>query len=467
MTPVNKQKTDAACKKVPNALGAGFASSHDLLILPTTMTCRILFAALLLAFGATLQAAPPPELTALQQQYAFAIAERVTSPYETGLAALNEKFLTALTNAGAEAKKAGKLPEVLALNEDKKLIEAGQPLPEQDDEETPESLKKLRGIYRSSSARLTEQRAAAQAALLPAYAANLQTLEATLTKADRLDEATAVMAYRKTLATDSPVPPPAAAAATPLPMAAKDGYTNSLGMKFVPVKGTKVMFCIHEARYQDYAAYAAAVPDVDGAWKNLTYLGYTPLENKEQHPAVHIGWEDAKKFCEWLSKKEGKTYRLPTDEEWSIAVGLGRAEKRPKGTTPAMLGGQESTEFPWGGDYPPKTKDQAGNYGDASRKAKAPINGAQYLEDYDDGFPTTAPVMSYKPNKFGLYDMGGNMWEWCDDWYDDSHKDRTMRGAAFLGYGRGTLLSSQRGHALPTDRNFDYGFRPVLVMPER
>jgi len=170
------------------------------------MICRLLSAVPFIILLNTAHSAPPPELTALQQQYAFAVAERVTAPYDTGTAALNEKFLVALTNAAAEAKKAGKLGEILAIDEDKKLIVAKMPLPETDDEKTPESLKKLRGIYRAASAKLTEQRQAAHAALLPAYTAWLQALESTLTKGDRLEEAKEVLKYRESVGNDLPPP---------------------------------------------------------------------------------------------------------------------------------------------------------------------------------------------------------------------------------------------------------------------
>ena len=247
--------------------------------------------------------------------------------------------------------------------------------------------------------------------------------------------------------------------------ATKDApFVNTLGMQFVPVPGTDVLFGIHEVRYKDYASFAVENPGVDGSWIHQSVYGYTPTENKEQHPVTQMSWEDAQKFCSWLSKKEAKTYRLPTDEEWSIAVGLGRAEKRPKDSTPAMLNQKENTEFPWGGDYPPHTKDKAGNYSDASRKAKAPRAEAEYLEDYDDGFPTTAPVMSFKPNPFGLYDMGGNVWEWCEDWYDNTQKERVMRGTSFGESIRNYLLSSFRNRNTPSSHGTGNGFRCVLVL---
>jgi formylglycine-generating enzyme required for sulfatase activity len=422
------------------------------------MIHRLRLAVLLLALLNTVHAAPPPELMALQQQYALLVTERVTSPYDAGIEALNAKFLIALTNVGEEAKKAGKLPEALAIEEDKNLINSKQPLPEKDEETTPASLKKLHAVYRQESAKLAQQRTAAHAALLPPYAAKLKELESTLTKGDRLAEAKEVMQYREGLGTEVP----SSLVRNGMPMVPGKEFTNSVGMKFVPVKGTSIQFCIHEVRYSDYAAYAMESPGVDGSWKDQSADGYTLTDNKEQHPVVRVSWEDAQKFCEWLSKKEGKTYRLPTDEEWSIAVGLGRAEKRPKGTTPALLSGKETTEFPWGDDFPPKTKDKPGNYSDASHKAKAPNGAAQSFEDYDDGFPTTAPVMSFKPNKFGLYDMGGNVWEWCEDWFDATQKARVLRGGSWSNGGRGSLLSSYRGLNIPGSRFYYLGFRVVL-----
>ncbi len=92
---------------------------------------------------------------------------------------------------------------------------------------------------------------------------------------------------------------------------------NSLGMKFQPVPGTKVLFSVWETRVQDYEFYANAV----GLELEKPYF-----RQEKDHPAVNVSWEDAKNFCQWLSKKEGKTYRLPTDEEWSWAVGIGQRE---------------------------------------------------------------------------------------------------------------------------------------------
>jgi hypothetical protein len=168
---------------------------------------------LLFALSSSLYAAPPPELAPLQQQWGNA----VTTPHETALADLNTKFTAALGNAVTAAKQAGKLDEVLAIQEDQKRLAQNLPLPDNTDT-TPESLKKLRGIYRDQLAKLNAQRTANHTALLPAYTAKLKELEATLTKADRIEEAKEVMSYREALAAGNA----AVAAITPQAMKADE-----------------------------------------------------------------------------------------------------------------------------------------------------------------------------------------------------------------------------------------------------
>ncbi|HRQ87926.1 MAG TPA: bifunctional serine/threonine-protein kinase/formylglycine-generating enzyme family protein [Bacteroidia bacterium] len=248
--------------------------------------------------------------------------------------------------------------------------------------------------------------------------------------------------------------------------ATKDSpFLNSLGMKFVPVPGTDVLFCIHETRRKDYAAYAEENPGIDNQWKTQTQTidGWTIAERAEDHPATRVSWEDAQAFCEWIGRKEGRTYRLPTDEEWSFAVGLAAKETRSPGDTPQSLSQKVTDEYPWGKAWPPPPG--GGNYSDRSRLEKAPSSreDARYLEGYDDGFPTTAPVMSFAPNTFGLYDVGGNVREWLGDWYNAAQELRVLRGGSWLSGTEGSLRSSYRSSDPPTARYHDYGFRLILV----
>ncbi|MDP1590817.1 MAG: SUMF1/EgtB/PvdO family nonheme iron enzyme, partial [Prosthecobacter sp.] len=425
----------------------------------------------------------PPELAALDTQFIALQAERVTAPFETDLAKLNAGYLGGIGKKIAEEKAAGDLDGILALEAEQKLITDKQPVPETDDDKTPASLKGLRTIYRDAYAKLAATRAANLKALTEPLDKRLATMESDFAKSDRLADAKTVRGYREVLGSSagfqpaagvagvSPAAEPGRMPGTPAGgtpalqpaamLAMKDGITNTLGMKFLPVKGTDVLFCIHEVRYQDYAAYAAEAQGVDGSWKDQTCDGYALTDDKENHPVMKVSWEDAQKFCEWLSRKEGKTYRLPTDEEWSHAVGIGRDEKWKKDTTPATVT-KSQTDFPWGDKWPPPKG--SGNYSDDSRKAKAPNATAQYLENYDDGFPTTAPVMSFKPNKLGLYDLEGNVREWVEDWYDNAKADRVLRGGCWNDYDRARLLSSYRIHYLPGDRYVNRGFRVVVVV---
>ena len=91
------------------------------------------------------------------------------------------------------------------------------------------------------------------------------------------------------------------------------------------------------SRYKDYAEYAGKSTKMNPPWKNQTLLGYTITDQPENHPVINMTRENATAFCEWLSRNEGRTYRLPTDEEWSIAARAGR----------------KVATFPWGESYPP------------------------------------------------------------------------------------------------------------------
>ena len=223
-------------------------------------------------------------------------------------------------------------------------------------------------------------------------------------------------------------------------------FENTLGMKFVSVPGTKVEFCIWETRVKDYAAYAAANAGVNARWKSFGFR----FKQADTHPVVNVSWTDTRAFCAWLTKKElavgklkaGQRYRLPTDAEWSVAVGLGKET----GNTPKEKNGGIKDVYPWGKEFPlPKG---AGNY-HTSLKV--------------DNFGYTSPVGSLAANAHGIYNLGGNVMEWCEDWYDPAAKTaRVCRGASWRnGPGFG-LLSSSR-HTVKPDYRANIGFRCVLA----
>ena len=239
-------------------------------------------------------------------------------------------------------------------------------------------------------------------------------------------------------------------------------------MKFVSVSGTQALFSIWDTRVQDYAAYAEADLQVDGAWRTQQKDG-VPAGNEPNHPVVGVSWDDAHAFCQWLTEKEkaeeklpkGMKYRLPTDEEWSRAVGL----DNEAGATPAEKSDGNGADFPWGVGYPPVGK--LGNYADAVYHARFPIQtagkGPNWIVGYDDGFATTSPVGSFPANVYGLYDMGGNVWQWCEDWFDKDQGAPMLRGASWFVGGRERLLLSYRLRNTPGARNNDIGFRCVLA----
>jgi formylglycine-generating enzyme len=166
-----------------------------------------------------------------------------------------------------------------------------------------------------------------------------------------------------------------------------------------------------------------------------------------QQPVVGVTWYDAVAFANWLGTVIGETYRLPTEAEWEAAC----------------RGGLASQPFPWG-DQPPE-------------------QGRRFLANYNpnpydkDGFLFSAPVGSFPPNGYGLFDMAGNVAEWCGDWYDSdyytrSHNEnpegpatgtyRVIRGGSWYARGR-ELRCAARQFFRPSRADGFIGFR--LVRP--
>ena len=124
------------------------------------------------------------------------------------------------------------------------------------------------------------------------------------------------------------------------------------------------------------------------SWKKPQGEG-SSINGKENHPAVHISWYDANAYAKWAGK------RLPTEAEWEYAA----------------RGGKDNQVYPWGDQLANDDKTKANFW-----QGEFPITNQQL-----DGHEKTAPVKSFEPNQFGLYDMAGNVWEWCNDWFHASY----------------------------------------------
>jgi eukaryotic-like serine/threonine-protein kinase len=226
-------------------------------------------------------------------------------------------------------------------------------------------------------------------------------------------------------------------------------------MKFVSLGDIRIS--VWETRVQDYDAFCSATGHRRDA----------PDFNQDAtHPVLKVNWFDAIAFCKWLTDKERdenlledrQSYRLPTDREWSAAVGL----PNESGATPEARDGKIKNEFPWGKQWPPPNG--TGNYADQSAKRR----GTAVIENYIDNFPQTAPVGSFKPNALGIYDLGGNVWEWCAEGYKGNSASAgrdwgVLRGGSWTTSNRLEMQSSYRNVVDRNERDVIYGFRCVLA----
>ncbi len=252
-------------------------------------------------------------------------------------------------------------------------------------------------------------------------------------------------------------------------------FENSLGMQFVPVTGTKVLFCKWETRVQDFEAFVKATgydaTEDMYSLRNAVFerhgdMWKTPgFDQSPLHPVCGVNWDDAQAFCNWLTEKErndgrilsNQIYRLPTDLEWSAAVGL----PSENGASPKYRNGMIKDVYPWGDTWPPPHG--AGNLAGEELRGNDWFPDLGLIAGYNDGYQRTAPVGSFKANQYGLFDMSGNLWEWCEDWLDDGQTNRVLRGGSALVNTPKFLMSSFRYDiGQPQFRIAEIGFRVVL-----
>ena len=127
------------------------------------------------------------------------------------------------------------------------------------------------------------------------------------------------------------------------------------------------------------------------------------FEQDDRHPVVCVSWNDAQEFTRWLAKESEKVYRLPTEAEWEYAARSGGKLERYAGFSDAGRLAKYA------------------NFCDANCEMEWKSAGQ------DDGYRYTSPVGGYLPNDLGLYDMTGNVWQWCGDWYNEKYYGDSLR----------------------------------------
>ncbi len=166
-------------------------------------------------------------------------------------------------------------------------------------------------------------------------------------------------------------------------------------------------------------------------WKGITWKhdekGNLRSVSDYDHPVIHITWNDANAYCQWLSAKTGQEYHLPTEAEWEYAARCG----------------SRGFKYDWGDGSPYGMN--GGNICDESFAKVYEALSLIYWHGYNDGYVLSAPVGVFNPNYFGLCDMTGNVCEWCWDWYNANYYETCQKNGEPSNETSNRLISNPRG----------------------
>ena len=243
---------------------------------------------------------------------------------------------------------------------------------------------------------------------------------------------------------------------------APKAFVNSIGMKMLPIPAgtfmmgsptTEVNRGDDEKQHEvtiGRSFFLGETEVTQSQWITIMetkpWRGKSYVREGDNYPATYVSWTESVEFCERLSRKEGKTYSLPTEAQWEYAC----------------RGGDKRTIYSFG-DNALGLKDYAWFWGNAK------VRGEEYAH----------LVKQKRPNSFGMYDIHGNVGEWCSDWHDPKYYEsspsrdpigpstgsvRVLRGGGW-GYDESVCRSANRYSGTPGNRDYDHGFRVALVPP--